>query len=173
MTGKQPGSKNLSPMMHQFKAAKKAHPDCLLFFRMGDFYELFFEDAKTASRVLGIALTSRSKGEGAAPMAGVPVKAYEQYLFKLIRKGYKVAICDQIEDPRYAKGIVDRAVTRIVSAGTLTEEELLDRSKNNFLLAVAPGKLTVGHREDEVAGVDTEHFEKLVTVQTGRVVHGS
>ncbi len=144
MTGKQPGSKNLSPMMQQFKAAKKAHPDCLLFFRMGDFYELFFEDAKTASRVLGIALTSRSKGEGAAPMAGVPVKAYEQYLFKLIRKGYKVAICDQIEDPRYAKGIVDRAVTRIVSAGTLTEEELLDRSKNNFLLAVAPGKKRFG-----------------------------
>jgi DNA mismatch repair protein MutS len=140
---KSPGE-TLTPMMRQFKAAKKAHPDCLLFFRMGDFYELFFEDAKVASQVLGIALTSRSKSDGGVPMAGVPVKAYEQYLFKLIRKGYKVAICDQIEDPRFAKGIVDRAVTRIVSAGTLTEEELLDQNRNNFLLAVAPGKKAFG-----------------------------
>ncbi|MFH2000408.1 MAG: DNA mismatch repair protein MutS [Planctomycetota bacterium] len=134
----------LTPMMRQFKSAKKAHPDCLLFFRMGDFYELFFDDAKTASQVLGIALTSRSKGEGGVPMAGVPVKAYEQYLFKLIRKGFKVAICDQIEDPKFAKGIVDRAVTRIVSAGTLTEEELLDRNRNNFLMAIAPGRKKAG-----------------------------
>ena len=131
-------------MMQQFKAAKKANPDCMLFFRMGDFYELFFEDAKVASKVLGIALTSRSKSDGGVPMAGVPVKAYEQYLFKLIRRGYKVAICDQVEDPRFAKGIVDRAVTRIVTAGTITEEELLDRSRNNYLLAVAPGKKQFG-----------------------------
>jgi len=129
----------LTPMMRQFNKAKRAHPDALLFFRMGDFYELFYDDAKTASRVLGIALTSRSKGEGGIPMAGVPVKAYEQYLFKLIRAGHKVAICDQIEDPREAKGLVDRAVTRIVTAGTITEEELLDRARSNFLLAVSPG----------------------------------
>jgi len=134
----------ITPMMRQFNKAKRAHPDALLFFRMGDFYELFYDDAKVASKVLGIALTARSKGTNAAPMAGVPVKAYEQYLFKLIRAGYKVAICDQIEDPREAKGIVDRAVTRIVTAGTITEEELLESSRSNFLLAVAPGSRGAG-----------------------------
>ncbi|MHC4945996.1 MAG: DNA mismatch repair protein MutS, partial [Planctomycetota bacterium] len=141
---KKSAGETLTPMMQQFRKAKKAHPDCLLFFRMGDFYELFYEDAKVASQVLGIALTSRSKGDSGVPMAGVPVKAYEQYLFKLIRQGYKVAICDQIEDPRFAKGLVDRAVTRIVSAGTLTEEELLDRNRNNFLMAVTPGRKRFG-----------------------------
>ena len=144
MASRNAGGDTQTPMMRQFHAAKKAHPDCLLFFRMGDFYELFHDDAKVASRVLGIALTARSKGDGAIPMAGVPVKAYEQYLFKLIRRGYKVAICDQMEDPRLAKGIVDRAVTRIVSAGTLTEEELLDQSRNNYLLAVAPARSRLG-----------------------------
>ncbi len=128
-----------TPMMKQFNMAKREHPDALIFFRMGDFYELFYDDAKVASRLLGIALTSRSKGDPVIPMAGVPVKAYEQYLFKLIRAGHKVAICDQMEDPRDAKGIVDRAVTRIVTAGTITEEELLDGARSNFLLAVSPG----------------------------------
>ncbi len=139
MANTKPGGEKITPMMQQFNKAKRAHPDALLFFRMGDFYELFYEDAKVASSVLGIALTSRSKGDGGVPMAGVPVKAYEQYLFKLIRAGYKVAICDQIEDPRDAKGIVDRAVTRIVTAGTITEEELLESGRSNFLLAVVPG----------------------------------
>jgi len=145
-TGKNPGEtgEKLSPMMQQFNKAKREHPDALLFFRMGDFYELFYDDAKVASKVLGIALTSRSKSEGGVPMAGVPVKAYEQYLFKLIRAGHKVAICDQMEDPREAKGIVDRAVTRIVTAGTITEEELLESNRSNFLLALAPYRQNQG-----------------------------
>jgi len=128
-----------SPMMEQYLRAKAEAPDALLFFRMGDFYELFGEDAKIASRALGITLTSRAKGEGALPMAGVPVKAYEGYLAQLIRQGFRVAICDQMSDPKLAKGIVDRAVTRIVTAGTLYEDDLLDRRTSNWLLAIAPG----------------------------------
>ncbi|MED5329669.1 MAG: DNA mismatch repair protein MutS [Planctomycetota bacterium] len=127
-----------TPMMQQFFRAKKEVGDALLFFRMGDFYELFFDDAKVASRVLGITLTSRSKDKDAIPMAGVPVKAYEGYLHTLIREGFRVAICDQMEDPKHAKGIVDRQVTRIITAGTLMEDDLLDHRANNYLLAAAP-----------------------------------
>lgn len=127
-----------SPMMRQFAEAKKDAGDALLFFRMGDFYELFGDDAKVASRVLGITLTSRSKGQGAIPMAGVPAKAHEGYLQTLIRAGYRVAICDQIEDPALAKGLVERRVTRIVTAGTVYEDDLLERGSSNYLLAVCP-----------------------------------
>jgi DNA mismatch repair protein MutS len=127
-----------TPMMEQYLRAKAEAPDALLLFRMGDFYELFGEDAVTASRVLGITLTSRSKGEGALPMAGVPVKAYEGYLQQLIRAGFRVALCDQMEDPRFAKGLVERQVTRIVTAGTVLEDDLLDRRASNWLLSVAP-----------------------------------
>ncbi len=127
-----------TPMMDQYLRAKAEAPDALLLFRMGDFYELFGEDAVTASRVLGITLTSRSKGEGAIPMAGVPFKAYEGYLQQLIRAGYRVALCDQMQDPRLAQGLVDRQVTRIVTAGTLLEDDLLDRRASNWLLAVLP-----------------------------------
>jgi DNA mismatch repair protein MutS len=125
-------------MMEQFAEAKREAGDALLFFRMGDFYELFGEDARIASRELGITLTSREKGEGALPMAGVPVKAYQGYLHQLIRAGHRVAICDQMEDPAQAKGIVQRQVTRIVTAGTVYEDDLLDRGASNYLLAVAP-----------------------------------
>jgi DNA mismatch repair protein MutS len=127
-----------TPMMEQYFRAKAEAPDALLFFRMGDFYELFGDDAEAAARVLGIALTSRSKGEGAIPMAGVPAKAHEGYLQQLIREGFRVAICDQMEDPRLAKGLVERQVTRIVTAGTVFEDDLLDRRTSNWLLAVAP-----------------------------------
>jgi len=127
-----------TPMMEQYLRAKAEAPDALLLFRMGDFYELFGEDAVTASRVLGITLTSRSKGEGAIPMAGVPFRAHEGYLQQLIRAGHRVALCDQMEDPRLAQGLVDRQVTRIVTAGTLLEDDLLDRRASNWLLAVQP-----------------------------------
>jgi DNA mismatch repair protein MutS len=125
-----------TPMMAQYARAKREQPDALLFFRMGDFYELFGEDAVTASRELGIALTSRAKGEDALPMAGVPVKAYESYLMRLVRKGFRVAICEQMEDPRTAKGIVERAIVRVVTAGTITEEDALVARENNFLAAL-------------------------------------
>jgi DNA mismatch repair protein MutS len=131
-------------MMQQYNRAKKEVGDALLFFRMGDFYELFHEDAKVAARVLGITLTARSKGEGAIPMAGVPVKAYEGYLQTLIKGGHRVAICDQVQDPAAAKGLVERRVTRIVTAGTVYEDDLLERGSSNYLLAVAPAGSLVG-----------------------------
>jgi DNA mismatch repair ATPase MutS len=104
---------------------------------MGDFYELFFEDAKTASRVLGLTLTSREKGENPVPMAGFPHHQLDQYLAKLIAAGYRAGVCDQVEDAKKAKGLVRREITRIVSRGTLTDDALLDASSNNFLAAIA------------------------------------
>ncbi|MCX5655647.1 MAG: DNA mismatch repair protein MutS [Planctomycetota bacterium] len=122
--------------MQQYKRLKAQYPDAILFFRMGDFYEMFYEDARTASKVLGLALTSRSKGEGAVPMAGVPYHALDTYLAKMIRAGYRVAICDQIEDPALAKGLVKRDITRLVTPGTLTDDALLEDKENNYLAAV-------------------------------------
>ena len=125
-----------TPAMQQYKRLKAQYPDAILFFRMGDFYEMFYDDARTASKVLGLALTSRSKGEGAVPMAGVPYHALDTYLAKMIRAGYRVAICDQVEDPALAKGLVKRDITRLVTPGTLTDDALLDDKENNFLAAV-------------------------------------
>jgi len=122
-------------MMRQYNAAKKKHPQAMVFFRMGDFYELFFEDAKIAARELGLALTARDK-ERKVPMAGVPVRAMEGYLVRLVRAGHTVAICEQLQDPKDAKGIVDRDVVRVVSPGTLIEDEALVGSEPLFVLAV-------------------------------------
>lgn len=128
----------LTPMMKQYKETKGRYPDCLLLFRVGDFYELFFEDAQTAARELSITLTSRdSKKEEGIPMAGVPHHALETYLGRLVKKGYKVAICDQVEDPKLAKGLVRREITRIVTPGTILEDKLLEAAANNWLAAVA------------------------------------
>jgi DNA mismatch repair protein MutS len=132
-------SASVTPMMKQYLEAKRACPDALLLFRMGDFYELFHDDAKTASRTLGIELTSREKGENAAPMAGFPHHQLESYLAKLIAAGFRVAVCDQVEDPKLAKGLVRREVTRIVTPGTVTDEALLDPRQSNYLAAVVPG----------------------------------
>lgn len=134
----------LSPVMAQYAALKIEYPDSLLFFRLGDFYELFFDDAVTAARELDIVLTKRGRTEGQAiPMCGVPAHAYESYLAKLITKGFKVAICEQVETPedakkRGAKGPLKRDVVRVVTPGTLTEDSLLESRQNNFLLAVSP-----------------------------------
>ena len=119
--------------MRQYQDAKAACPDALLLFRMGDFYELFHDDAKQAAQVLNLALTSREKGENAIPMAGFPYHQLEAYLGKLIAAGLRVAICDQVEDPREAKGLVKRELVRIVSRGTVTDDALLDPRENNFL----------------------------------------
>src|SRR5438105_8026488 len=132
-----------TPVMAQYHEIKRGHPDCLLFFRMGDFYELFFEDAQAAAPALDIALTKRGRHDGAdIPMCGVPVHTVDTYLARLIRAGFKVAICDQIEDPaearkRGAKGPVRRAVVRVVTAGTLTEDGLLDARRHNYLAGIA------------------------------------
>ena len=127
----------LSPMMQQYQQAKAACGDALLLFRMGDFYEVFHEDAKTCAKALGLTLTSRDKGERAVPMAGFPHHQLESYLGKLVRQGYRVAVCDQVEDPKQSKGLVKREVTRVVTAGTLTDEGLLDPHQSNYLAAVA------------------------------------
>src|SRR5262245_57912591 len=105
--------------MAQFMAAKRQHPDAVLFFRMGEFYELFHDDARVASKAIGLTLTSRSKGEDAVPMAGVPVRTLDNYLKRLVQAGFKVAICEQMQDPREAKGVVERQVVRVVTPGTL------------------------------------------------------
>src|SRR6516165_2324340 len=126
-----------TPLMRQYAAIKKEHPNALLFFRLGDFYELFFEDAVVAARELQITLTSRNKEKGiSVPMCGVPYHAAEGYISKLIRKGFKVAICDQVEDPRVTKKLVRREVTRIVTPGTAADSSL-SSEENNFLGAVA------------------------------------
>lgn len=123
-------------MMKQYEEAKAASGEAILLFRMGDFYELFHDDAKTAARVLGLTLTSRDKGENPIPMAGFPHHQLEGYLAKLVRQGFRVAVCEQIEDPALAKGLVRREVQRIVTAGTLTDDALLDPTKSNLLLCV-------------------------------------
>jgi DNA mismatch repair protein MutS len=127
---------SLTPMMQQYQEAKAACPDALLLFRMGDFYELFYEDAKTAARVLNLALTSREKGENAVPMAGFPHHQLESYLAKILAAGLRAAVCEQVEDPREARGLVRREVTRVVSRGTITDEALLDPRESNYLCAV-------------------------------------
>src|SRR6266545_5928712 len=126
-----------TPLMQQYSAIKARFPHALVFFRLGDFYELFFEDAVVASRELQITLTSRNKEKGiAVPMCGVPFHAAEGYISKLIRLGFKVAICEQVEDPRVAKKLVRREVTRVVTPGTAADSSL-NAEENNFLAAVA------------------------------------
>ncbi len=127
---------SLSPMMQQYREAKQAAGDALLLFRMGDFYELFYDDAKTAARTLGLALTSRDKGDDPVPMAGFPHHQLDSYLAKIISSGHRAAVCEQVENPKQAKGLVKRAVTRIVTPGTLTDDALLDPQSSNFLAAV-------------------------------------
>ena len=130
----------VTPMMEQYIEIKAANPDCLLFYRMGDFYELFFEDAEIASRALGIVLTKRGKHLGRdIPMCGVPVERSDEYLHRLIALGHRVAVCEQLEDPaeakkRGGKSVVRRDVVRLVTPGTLTEDTLLDARRNNYLL---------------------------------------
>ena len=129
----------LSPMMQQYQEIKAGYPDYILFYRIGDFYEMFFDDALTASRELELTLTGRDCGlEERAPMCGVPYHACEVYLKKLVEKGYKVAICEQMESPYEAKGVVKREVIRVVTPGTLVETSMLDEGQNNFIASICP-----------------------------------
>src|SRR6202011_2584353 len=140
----------VTPMMEQYLEIKAANPEPLLFYRMGDFYELFFDDAEVASRALGITLTKRGRHNGAdIPMCGVPIHAADAYLQKLIGRGFRVAVCEQIEDPaearrRGGKAVVRRNVIRLVTPGTLTEDALLDPRRNNYLVAVARARASGG-----------------------------
>ncbi|GAB4151452.1 MAG: DNA mismatch repair protein MutS [Planctomycetota bacterium] len=128
---------NLTPMMRQYRRVKAEFPDTILFFRMGDFFEMFGEDAHIASQVLGIALTSRSKGPDALPMAGVPHHACDTYLARLVKAGHKVAICEQVEDPKTAKGVVKREVVRVITPGTVYEENIVPSDANVYVAALA------------------------------------
>ena len=124
----------LTPMMQKYVETKEEYKDCILFYRLGDFYEMFFEDAKICSQELELTLTGKSCGlEERAPMCGVPFHAVDGYLNKLVSKGYKVAICEQVEDPKLAKGLVKRAVTRVVTPGTNLDTKALDESRNNYI----------------------------------------
>src|SRR5262245_33574351 len=127
-----------TPAMRQYLDAKQQHRDAILLFRMGDFYEMFYQDALVASRALELTLTSRSKDAngGGIPMCGVPFHAIDGYIARLVKKGFRVAICDQIEDPRKAKGVVKRAVVRVVSPGTLTDANYLDAREPAFIMSV-------------------------------------
>ena len=127
----------MSPMMLRYLQTKEEYPDCILFYRLGDFYEMFFDDALTASRELELTLTGKNCGlEERAPMCGVPFHSASVYIQRLVAKGYKVAVCEQLSDPKEAKGLVDRGVVRVVTAGTLTDENMLDEKKNNYLCII-------------------------------------
>ena len=126
-----------SPAMQVYLQNKEEYKDCILFYRLGDFYEMFFDDAITVSRELELTLTGKDCGQAErAPMCGVPYHAAETYIAKLIEKGYKVAICEQLEDPKTAKGIVKRGVIRVVTPGTVMESNLLEEKKNNYIMSV-------------------------------------
>ena len=128
---------NMTPMMRQYLEMKDKYPGMILFFRLGDFYEMFFDDAKLVSRELELTLTGKSCGlEERAPMCGVPFHSAETYINRLIEKGYKVAICEQMEDPATAKGLVKRDVIRVVTPGTVIEQSMLDECRNNYILSV-------------------------------------
>src|SRR2546423_13668850 len=159
----------VTPMMEQYLEIKAANPGLLLFYRMGDFYELFFEDAEIASKALGIMLTKRGKHQGMdIPMCGVPVERSDDYLHRLIAQGHRVAVCEQMEDPAAArargnKSVVRRDVVRLVTPGTLTEDTLLDARTNNYLLAIARARGSSGADRIGLAWIDISTSEFMVT----------
>ena len=134
---------SITPMMRQYLDLKERHGDCILFFRLGDFYEMFGDDARTAAKELDLVLTTRDKSKDdpdeRIPMCGVPYHSAESYIARMIAKGYKVAICEQIEDPKAAKGLVDRDVVRVVTPGTLMESSMLDENRPNYICAAYLG----------------------------------
>ena len=162
-----------TPLMQQYREIKSRHPDAILFFRMGDFYEMFFDDAELASRVLGLTLTSRNNGAAAqVPLAGLPVKAAGEYLRRLVQQGYRVAICEQVEDPRSAKGIVRREVIETITPGAAFADDLLDGERNNFLCAVSAVAAAGSGADDGRAGALDQRGHVAIAaadVSTGEV----
>ncbi|HKS94766.1 MAG TPA: DNA mismatch repair protein MutS, partial [Terriglobia bacterium] len=172
-----------TPLMRQYSSIKQRHPNALLLFRLGDFYELFFEDAVVASKELQITLTSRNKEKGVAiPMCGVPFHAAEGYIARLVRKGFRVAICDQMEDPRLTKKLVKREVTRVVTPGTAIDAQVLDPRQNNYLAATVERHGVVGlafadlstgdYRATELTGPDARarFLEELARMQPSELL---
>lgn len=151
-----------TPLMRQYKEIKDENRDAVLLFRLGDFYEMFFEDAKIASKELGITLTSRNKEKGVdVPLAGFPYHSAAQYIAKLVSKGYKVAVCEQVEDPKSAKGIVKREVTKRITPGTVIDTDYLDEKSNNYIAAVKAGKedIAIAYADITTGEFLTSQFE--------------
>jgi len=147
MTGKTAADKNeaSTPLMRQYQDIKKRNPGTLLLYRMGDFYEMFNEDARVASQVLGLTLTSRSHGaDGTTPLAGFPYHALDRYANRLVKAGHRIAICEQTEDPKLAKGLVKRDIVEVITAGTATEDSFIDERTNNYIVGLAPGGPRIG-----------------------------
>jgi DNA mismatch repair protein MutS len=152
-------SRSITPLLAQYQAIKREHQDIILLFRLGDFYEMFGEDAKIGAQVLELALTSREIGKGRrVPMCGLPYHALERYLPKLLNAGYKAAVCDQTEDPKKTKGLVKREVTRILTPGTVTDDFLLEERANNFLVSIARDNDTFG-----LAAIDSSTGDFIIT----------
>ena len=152
-----------TPLMKQYNEIKKDYEDSILFFRLGDFYEMFFEDAVKASKELGLTLTSRNKEKDAnVPLAGVPYHSASSYITKLVSKGYKVAICEQVEDPKSAKGIVKREVVKVVTPGTVVDVDSLDSKSNNYLLSIreADGKIGIAYIDITTGEFKVTEIEK-------------
>ena len=157
-----------TPMIQQYLAVKEEYPDAILFYRMGDFFEMFFEDAEKASKLLEITLTSRNKkADSPIPMCGVPYRAVQGYIARLIEKGYKVAICDQVEDPRTSKGLVKREVVRVVTPGMILENELLDEKSNNYVLSTVVENNRIGL---SYLDISTGAFRVTEAVDMGTVI---
>jgi DNA mismatch repair protein MutS len=170
-----------TPLMRQYHALKQQVPHALLMFRLGDFYELFYEDAVTAARELEITLTSRGKDKGQGiPMCGVPHHSSEGYIAKLIQRGYRVAVCEQMEDPRFTKKLVKREIARIITPGTATESNLLRSHENNYLAAVARngGRAGLAHVDVSTGEFRVTELEEheigpaLETLNVREVLHG-
>src|SRR3954471_6312417 len=157
--------------MQQYREIKARHQSAILFFRMGDFYEMFYDDAETAARVLGLTLTSRNNGGAAeVPLAGVPVRAGQDYLRRLVQHGYRVAICEQVEDPKVAKGIVRREVVETISPGVAFADELLDGARNNFVVALARPATRGEPATVGVAAADVSTGElRLCSIRSGEL----
>ena len=157
----------LTPMMRQYMEVKEKYKDCILFYRLGDFYEMFFEDALLASRELEIVLTGRDCGlEERAPMCGVPYHAVEIYASKLIEKGYKVAICEQTTDPALSKGLVERDIVRLVSAGTVIEASMLEDGSNNYISCIYVGENGTGMVFADISTGEVHAVEKANSKKT-------
>ncbi|MEG2159278.1 MAG: DNA mismatch repair protein MutS, partial [Clostridia bacterium] len=148
-----------SPMMRHYLETKENYKDCILLYRLGDFYEMFFDDAVTASSTLDLVLTGRDCGDGQrAPMCGVPFRAVDNYVAKLIGAGYKVAICEQLEDPKQSVGIVDRGVIRVITPGTVMESAILEDKQNNYIASIVCGNLQSGEISCAICDISTGEF---------------
>ena len=144
-----------SPMMQHYLATKEEYSDCILFYRLGDFYEMFFDDAKEASKVLELTLTGKSCGtDEKAPMCGVPFHAADTYINRLVAKGYKVAICEQVEDPKETKGLVKREVIRVVTPGTNIDQLALEEGSNNYIMSIVYNRGIFGIASCDVSTAD-------------------